>query len=360
MNYQNLNPTPPDTGSWTPWPDGNFSYDLSNDQARATKNAMVHWATGTSGGLGGDPKANEWFRGKKSIRKCLGIIVCTDPSCHIRIRPVVRADSAERQLERPCDCGSPLVRHSCDARLIMHEWRGGKHFEHRGHHLHERPHPLHLNTSEAETLQQIVAEHPKASPSKLITGIPTLYGNTQPVSEISTTLFNPDRVKYEVSKIRRGVNPQSGDGFIEKFTAFWNEHPGFLIRSIMGDIVVLSMQSQVLAGDFLKELIPNEAINGIVSDAAHGYWLDNNALLIVSSTYSPVLSAWVPGVFTYSNGASATHYMHHFLALFSVISEEAHRRDLDLCDDYFANVRFIIDFPYGMFPITCPLSLIGC
>jgi hypothetical protein len=43
------------------------------------------------------------------------------------------------------------------------------------------------------------------------------------------------------------------------------------------------MQTRYMASKLLKDRIDSDAVNGIVSDAAHGYWLDPTTLLIISS-----------------------------------------------------------------------------
>ena len=324
--------------SWDPWPNGHFERTLSNDEYTASNCALVHWATRNRGGYTGNAAASSWHEGKKGIRSCLGVITCNNQDCNARIRPPVRPKALEKRLQESCPiCGSGVLHHNtCDVKIITHTFRGGRHIEHQGYHFHDRPIPIHLTVSEKAELAETVSEHPKVGPAMLMTGVPKLHGHTKPVTEISPTLLNADRVKYEVGKIRK-PSQISGSEFL-RYAQFCADHPNFVINSHVSDCIVLSMQSSVLAGQFVKEIIPDEAINGIVSDAAHGYWLDKNSLLIISSTYSPILECWVPGVFSWSNGASAEHYEHHFYALMKVIESECHRRDLGLTDDYFANV----------------------
>lgn len=250
-------------------------------------------------------------------------------------------------LESLCQCGDELYLISCDVKMVIHEFLFGKHFEHHGRHSHPRPHPIHLDLSEQRKLTQLVHEHPDAGPSKLMAGVPNLDGSSEPITELSTTLLNSDRVKYEVTKIRDTGSHQARHGdLVGGLVTFCEAHPGFVLYSTITQVAVISMQSSVLASAFIKELIPNEAINGIVSDAAHGYWQDDGALLIISSTYSPVLRCWVPGVFSYSNGASAEHYALHFFALFTAMSRDADQRGITITDRYFANVSRMIDIKF--------------
>jgi hypothetical protein len=93
------------------------------------------------------------------------------------------------------------------------------------------------------------------------------------------------------------------------------------------------MRSQLVKDDIL-----DGPVNGMVSDAAHGWWKNRKALLMISSTYCPVLHCWVPGVVSYTNGASRNHFAAHFLALLQSIALEAERRGISVTDDLFKNV----------------------
>lgn len=50
------------------------------------------------------------------------------------------------------------------------------------------------------------------------------------------------------------------------------------------------------------------------------------------------MSRWIPGIFTYSNGATAAHYKIHFLTLFEGIAMEAESRQIQVTDELFAGV----------------------
>ena len=89
----------------------------------------------------------------------------------------------------------------------------------------------------------------------------------------------------------------------------------------------------------LKEYTLEGPINGMVNDAAHGWWREQNSLLMVTSTYCLELCCWVPGVLSFTNGASAEHFTYHFLAVFQGIAEEADLRKLEVRDELFAGVH---------------------
>ncbi|KAG0691978.1 hypothetical protein DFH29DRAFT_1074083 [Suillus ampliporus] len=120
-----------------------------------------------------------------------------------------------------------------------------------------------------------------------------------------------------------------------------NAHPGFVLHSQFEDIAVVVMQTRYMAASLIKDCCDEEAVNGIVSDAAHGYWMDHKKLLIFSSTFSPELECWVPGLMTYANGATEGHYQLHFVFLFRTMAQEADVRGIEVKDELFANV---VDF----------------
>ena len=71
---------------------------------------------------------------------------------------------------------------------------------------------------------------------------------------------------------------------------------------------------------------------------SHGWWKDRKALLMISSTYCPVLHCWVPEVVSYTKGASRNHFAAHFLAVLQSIALEAEMRGIYVTDDLFKNV----------------------
>lgn len=108
------------------------------------------------------------------------------------------------------------------------------------------------------------------------------------------------------------------------------------------------MRSQLVKNSQLKD-----KVNGLVNDAAHGWWKNRTSLLMVSSTYCPVLHCWVPGVLSYTNGSTERHFAHHFLALMMSIAEEAEKRGIPVVDFLFAGV---CRFKFNSFQFTDNIS----
>ena len=72
------------TEDWDGWPDGTIEQDFTYQEFEKTGNLNAHWAMAVSGGdRKGDEDALVWQRGKRSTRKCLGVIECDNPTCAI-------------------------------------------------------------------------------------------------------------------------------------------------------------------------------------------------------------------------------------------------------------------------------------
>ncbi|KAL0954447.1 hypothetical protein HGRIS_003423 [Hohenbuehelia grisea] len=74
---------------WDGWPNGDFELDFTPEEVNATKNLMMHWACKASGARKdvGSLTSETWIGGKKSTRKCLGIITCNNSACTVVVRP---------------------------------------------------------------------------------------------------------------------------------------------------------------------------------------------------------------------------------------------------------------------------------
>ncbi|KAF8959274.1 hypothetical protein BDZ97DRAFT_1667333 [Flammula alnicola] len=186
--------------------------------------------------------------------------------------------------------------------------------------------------------EALVKAHPKSGPLQLIVGVPQLEGPGKSVADISDVLLNAHRVGKERQKIKHGQNTQTGDGLIALFAEFDSKHPGFIMRSVVGTETVVSLQTNFMRSQLVKKKRLDGPINGLVNDAAHGFWVERTSLLMISSMYCPVLFCWVPGVMSYTNGASAIHFQHHFIAVLTSIAHEATAQNIPITDDIFAGV----------------------
>jgi hypothetical protein len=150
-------------------------------------------------------------------------------------------------------------------------------------------------------------------------------------------LFNKDRIKSERRAVKRQGN--LGDSDFAQFAQFEKDTPGFVIFSQFGAITVIVMQTPFMASQLVKNhIIRRDAVNGIVSDGTHGYFVERNGLLLMSSAYCLELDGWVPGVMSYANGATQDHFFLHFLAMFESMASCAEQQGYKITDATFKNV----------------------
>ncbi|TFK37264.1 hypothetical protein BDQ12DRAFT_608068, partial [Crucibulum laeve] len=282
-------------------PDGDFSQIFDYAAVKATGNLQVHWASKNSGG---DRKGNilspTWENGKQSTQNCMGIIICDEENCHVIIQPQTTPQGIANQLLQQCSCGAQLLHQPCSVRSILWTFMGGIYYS----------------------------------------NVPGLKTPGESIADISTVLLNADHVRKEKQKVKK-ADIQGGDSFVSAFAKFSAEHKGFVIHSKLDEVTVISLQTPFMRSQLIKDYILDEPVNGLVSDAAHGWWQERTSLLIISSCYSSELLCWVPGVFSCSNGASAEHYKYHFLAVFYSMANEASDRQIEIFDRIFAGV---VDF----------------
>jgi hypothetical protein len=210
----------------------------------ATKNLRAHWSYKANGGYGGDEHASTWLKGKKTSRKCMGVMLCDNhPVCGIITRPQTTARGMDSQLRKGCECGAVLIHQQCEVRSFLWQWSGGIYYNNGRNHEHKRPaHLLHLLPDEETRFRALVKSNPMSGPRALITGVPTFDGPGESVADISDVLLNVDRVSKERLKVKHGAG-ESGDNFLENFAKFEDEHPDFIVLSRLGKYTVISTQT---------------------------------------------------------------------------------------------------------------------
>lgn len=336
--------------AWDYWPDGEFERHFMFDEWDIVTMGgfFQHWATGSSGQerKKGNADAENWQDGKRLSRYCRGVIRCGNPDCRILQRPKTTRERIAAQLTQKCLCGSRRVHITCDIKSHVYTYRGGKHLIHCGTHEHSRPpQEKHLTPQAKAKFSKMVHRNPTSGPAALLHGVPTLDGIGHSAADISPILVNKDRIAYERREvIRNHRGTKGGDSFVTAFTDWCKEHPNFVIDSILKDITVISMQTAYMASQAVKDTLAAESVNGIVSDAAHGFWRERTSVLIVSSVYVSRLHCWMPVMFSYANGTQAEHYKFHFLHLFRSIAKEAASHNITLSDELFSNVS--INLPW--------------
>ncbi|KAH7919295.1 hypothetical protein BV22DRAFT_1051142 [Leucogyrophana mollusca] len=268
---------------WDGWPDGDFQWFFTWDEAIQTNNLQERWACELKGGdKHGSANATSWENGKRTRR-----------------------------------------------------------YFHKGSHTHECPtHLLHLTQNERARFEKLVDENPTAGPLSLLVGPRGRHGPQEGAGEISPVLLNADRIKAEMRQLKAAAGVQEWN---EAFKVFKLKHKNWIVYSQVddGEAGVVVMQTPFMASSLVKDHVGIDAVNGIVSDAAHRFWKNKKNLLIISSTYSPQLRCWVPGLMTWADGSSDEHYRIHFLFLFKAMAQVCEEREIDVTDDLFANV---VDF----------------
>ncbi|KAF8886613.1 hypothetical protein CPB84DRAFT_1654903, partial [Gymnopilus junonius] len=244
---------------WDGWPTGIFKHDFTYKECEETSGLRVHWATRVNGSdRKGNEYADSWENRKKSSRTCLGVIECDNPMCSIVVRPHTKAASLDKQLRTPCKCSAVLSHRECHVMSYLWKWKGG------------------------------------SGPLQLIVGVPGLEGPRESVADISDVLLNAGRVSKEKQKVKKTA--QTADRLVASFSKFARDHPNFVIHSQFDEVTVISVQTNFMRSQLVKESCLEGPVNRMVNDAAHGWWKERNSLLMVSSTYCPDLLCWVPGV----------------------------------------------------------------
>ncbi|KAJ4463839.1 hypothetical protein C8J55DRAFT_394042, partial [Lentinula edodes] len=301
---------------WDTTPQGNFGLDVSYAQFEATNRLAVDWATKTDAGKqrkNASRIAADLNMGYRTYRSCLGVIHCSNAHCAITIRPHTHspADLA-KQLTHSCKCGNTKLLHKpCPNKSSLIQWAHGVRYG-----------------------------NVKAAPAALISGN-TINGTSAP--EISSVLVHAGRVGRMRNTVLGQAKLKGGDDFVETFMDFQRQHPGFIVANTMlGGVTVISSQTPFMASQLHDEACQIDGpFNGIISDAAHGWWKVQTSLLIISSVFSQIMLRWVPVLISYSNGASSLHYEQHFLALFEAVAQVVNAHNKSLIDELFAGV---VDF----------------
>ncbi len=196
-------------------------------------------------------------------------------------------------------------------------------------------------TEEAE-FSELVESHPKLGPAALMLGPSRLNGYGHGAADISQATRHLDRVKYERRQVKARTMAESGAWYLTQFSNWQRNHPG-VVRTYQNgsDITIISIQTTWMRDMLVLDIHnPHEdPLNGLLSDAAHGYWAIGQYLLIVTSVFCDILEFWVPGLFTVSNGTSAEHYRYHFKGVLESIAKVAVTKKMDIHDEMFAGVR---------------------
>ncbi|RXW14424.1 hypothetical protein EST38_g11427 [Candolleomyces aberdarensis] len=273
------------------------------------------------------PNGNRFHHGLTAeVRRCLGVIVCTNNNCGRHTRPRTQTAARKLQISKNCSlCSSPLHEIRCQCRTYRYRTilndQPAMIWEHVGHHQHPRPPPPSvLNSQQLALLDEQVARNPNATVHQLRTG--TLGPGSVPLHEISETLTNPRAARHQVaqSQNRLGIPTSSsqkgGFAFMGGLVQL-NEEEQFVVDSSIGGPVYITFQTdfmrQVLKEameEWAKDNSRSERRHGIVTDGSHSYFRDGQ--LLTSCVFSPVTLSWIPIQFSWIYGKDTDHHIPHF------------------------------------------------
>ncbi|ESK81193.1 hypothetical protein Moror_2275 [Moniliophthora roreri MCA 2997] len=159
--------------------------------------------------------------------------------------------------------------------------------------------------------------------------------------DISNCFVN-ENVARNVVQNAQGPSLPSSNDFVSQFCVFQQNHPNFIIAEhMLNGIAVITCRTQWMAEWLIMVSKNPKELNGSVLDAAHGWFRVPASLLITTSIFSKSMQHWVPGIYSYSNGATAIHYEYHFLAMMRSMQVTKAQMGQVVVDRDFANT---VDF----------------
>lgn len=334
---------------WDPWPNQKFIRQYTIEYGIKSGNFQTWWSSTCQGtSKTGLPNAPTLSKARPSTRRCNGVIHCANPNrqtkngCQYAIRPKTKLNKILEQYEdKNCPCGYQLEHYTCEVSMRILSWAGGYVVENSGEHLHIRPPNPSRNTQEAQDeFRELVLDNPTVKPLALSVG----GSNRKPATEISTVFHNVQRVAHDRRKVLKasGTQPATNDiQVMEKLADFLRENGEMVRGKEIGDVMVFTIQNRTMR-DFIIDVgaayKQQGRVSGLQTDGAHKYWKLQTGVLICTSTYNTLLRSWVPVMFSYSNGTTASHYFHHFTCLFRSIREAQDTQEMEASDDDFEMV----------------------
>ncbi len=264
---------------------------------------------------------------------------CNNPDCQIITRPATQKKYRQNQLHKGCSCGSPLTLHPCGASASLYQFKVGIHYQHTGQHNHPiPPRTLHLLPHQRAQFERIIRTNIQTGAASLVNSAP----GRSSVADIAPPLLNINRVRSEQKKIRAEVKAEA-NAFAPSIEEWISNNPNYMrYEERADDFEVICLQSPFMATLPLfdqsdvtdPEELANElpATSGLITDGAHGFWSNKKSLLMVTSSYSKTLLAWIPVMIAYSNGQTKEHYRCYFSVLIKSIVEDGLRRGFSIED----------------------------
>ncbi|KAF7291393.1 PHD-type domain-containing protein [Mycena indigotica] len=123
---------------WDGWPNEVFHAWFTPQDLRETSNLAIHWVHEVIPGFAGSPRAQTPERGKQTIRRCLGSLLCDAAACPERmcVAPEKTLRQRMRQLTMKCPRGHALIYRPCDVDFMVYTYRNGALISNSGAHTH--------------------------------------------------------------------------------------------------------------------------------------------------------------------------------------------------------------------------------
>ncbi|KAH6913743.1 hypothetical protein BKA70DRAFT_1518446 [Coprinopsis sp. MPI-PUGE-AT-0042] len=309
------------------------------------------------------PQRNKWawrnygFRtrhgGKVGTNKCLGAIICTNPTCTSLIRPKIHTRDSQKSKNCPLTtCQAPLQLVDCDARSYYWQEKDEKQrvwfvWEHEGEHLHPRPSEGRgLMVDEEEAVSKEVERNAGATVHQFRTG--TAAPRSKPLHEIAPSLASPQKAQYHVKKSQEALgilNPaeKGAFGVLETLSKLNDDFRDFLVKSDFVSATYLMFQTQYMrdllvqtVNDWGREDTEKSGRHGFVTDASHKFF--RHGKLQVTCVWNVVVRAWVPVLLTWTRKVDEAHLKPHFEHIANQVVDVLDREGLEFKSEYLVHV----------------------
>ncbi|KAJ7210173.1 hypothetical protein GGX14DRAFT_626610 [Mycena pura] len=321
------------------WPNGNIKIECLTDKKPDDWNDEG-WAWRSSG-----PRVNEIpasaYKSEKHV--CLGVFHCNckanDGSPSRLYRPKKNKAARTNQFSETCHlCRGNLKQIACPATLMSYrilDDDGNEHTvrQHSYYHNHPRPPTKRLAAADIDALDQEVRKNPHLTAQQLRAGT---GAGQMALGEINPVLLDSRKARHEVdkSKIRQGIAQPTttrNAGFQlldlarkihESFDTPW------IVKSelLNGQFIVMQtpFMRDVLLRDHLvswgsENLDAERARHGLPTDGSHDF--SKEGVLLTSIAFSPVVTRWVPVLYTWIGTLDEKHHKAHFNQLLSGLAE---------------------------------------
>ncbi|KIM78861.1 hypothetical protein PILCRDRAFT_577491 [Piloderma croceum F 1598] len=208
-------------------------------------------------------------------------------------------------------------------------------WEHFGDHDHGRPPGGALSKAEQAAVDVQVVRHQNATAHQLRTG--DSGPGSVPLSDISETLANPRKARYELgqSQARFGIQPSPMKGGLSILHTLGNLGDKFKTPFVVGSSfsgpTYFSLRMpfmEKILGDAIDSWIvdtetghTSAAIHGCITDGDVKFFRQGN--LLTSCVWTRVMPCWFPVLYSWLDKLDTEHHIPHFRHLFDTIVKRA-------------------------------------